>query len=135
MTASSAPPLWRQIPRLALLSIGLMVILVVLHILYMVIYGHLINPGQPAEHYPAHALASAPWFSTIVGAALFFYAGRRLTRRAGRNGLPEALVMCTIYLIIELAFHLGAGSSFQWIFVVAMLSKYLAAGVGARSLR
>jgi hypothetical protein len=131
MSATSVPPLWRQIPRLALLAIGLMVVLVGLHILYMVIYGHLINPGQPAEHYPAHALASGPWFSTIAGTALFFYAGRRLARRARGNGVAEALVMCTIYLIIELAFQLGAGSSFQWIFVLAILTKYLAAGAGA----
>ena len=135
MTASSAPPLWRQIPRLALLSIGLMVILVVLHILYMVVYGHLINPGQPAEHYPAHALASGPWFSTIVGAALFFYTGRRLARRSGPNALAEAMVMCTIYLVIELAFFFGAGASFQWIFAVAMLTKYVAAAAGARYSR
>ena len=132
MTETSAP-LRRQIPRLALVAIGLMVIVVALHILYMVIYGHLINPGQPSEHYPAHAQASGPWFSTIAGSALFFYAGRRLARRAGRNGLAEALAMCTIYLAIDLAIQIAAGGSFQWIVVVAMLTKYLAAGAGAAS--
>ena len=37
--------------------------------------------------------------------------------------------------LIEVAIQLGAGSSFRWLFVVAMLTKYLAAGAGARSLR
>jgi cation transport ATPase len=135
MTARSTPQLLRRLPRLALLAIALMAILVVLHILYMVVYGHLLNPGQPAEHYPAHALASGPWFSTIVGLPVFFLAGRRLARRAGKEGLSEAMMVCSIYLAIELAFQIGAGASFYWILVVSMLAKFLAAAAGARSIR
>ena len=114
MTSSSAPPLWRQAGRLTLLSIGLMAVLVVLHILYMVVYSYLVNPGRPPEHYPAHAQASGPWFSTIVGMPLFFYAGRRLTRREGQRGLRHAMALCTIILIIELAFQVGSGAPFYW---------------------
>jgi len=134
---NSTPPrsLAREIPRLTLIAIGLMAILVVLHILYMVVYGHLLNPGQPAAHYPAHALASAPWFSTLVGAPLFFLAGRRLVRRAGPRGMAEAMLLATIYVAIDVAFLIGAGGAFHWSFGLAMVSKVVAAYAGARTMR
>jgi hypothetical protein len=133
---NTTPPrsLAREIPRLVLVAIGVMAILVVLHVLYMVVYGHLLNPGQPAEHYPAHAQASGPWFSTVVGAPLFIFAGRRLARRAGRRGLVEAMLMCTIYIAIDVGFLIGAGAAFQWVFGLAMVTKVVATFAGARSL-
>lgn len=132
MTSSPAPSLWRRIPRLTLYAIGLMAVLVILHVLYMVVYGHVLNPGQPAGHYPAHAAASGPWFSIMVGTPLFFLVGRRIVRRQGPDGLGQAMALCAIYVAIDVGFLIGAGGAFQWIFAAAMVSKFVATYAGAR---
>jgi hypothetical protein len=58
------------VPFLA--ALGLMLTNVIVHIIYMVLYGHLLNPGQPEEHYNLHAQLSGPWSSFIAGIPLTF---------------------------------------------------------------
>ena len=130
------PPasLWRQIPRLALYGLGLIALLVILHVLYMVVYGYIINPGQTPAHYPAHAAASGPWFSIIVGTPLFFLVALRLGRRHGSDGFSQAMLLTALYVAIDVGMVVAAGSSFfHPVFIVAMASKFAAAYAGART--
>ncbi len=61
----------------SLAGVGLLVLVlnIVASILYMVVYGHLIDPGHPEEYYKEHIKVAAPYCSIIAGAPLMFLAG------------------------------------------------------------
>lgn len=121
---------WLWIIGCALL---IMVINVGISILYMVVYGYLINPGQPEQHYQDHVQIAAPYSSIIAGAPLFYLAGRYFTRRwnAGQR-VKAALMMALVYGVIDVA--VLASSGFQtriMIFTMTSLAtKFIAAYLG-----
>lgn len=122
----------------SLVGVGVLVLVanVAMTILYMVIYGHLVNPGHPKEFYDAHVKVAAPYCSIVAGAPLMFLAGLWVAGWAGTNGplgLKAALIVWLAYTIIDLAIVLMAGgmSTKLWVIVgVSILTKLVAAYFG-----
>lgn len=63
---------------------------------WVAIYSHLINAGQPLEHYQAYAQQSAPWVAVIAGAPIFYAAGRWIARTRA-----SALALFGVYLLLD----------------------------------
>ena len=64
-----------RVARLIGVALLVMIANVVASILYMVIYGHLIDPGHEQQYYDAHIQAAAPYCSIVAGIPLMFLAG------------------------------------------------------------
>jgi len=99
--------------RLASL-VGVAVLVLILNVamvfVYMVVYGHLINPGHPNEYYQEHVKIAAPYCSIVAGMPLFFLAGLWVAGWwEGQGGVKAALVMWLAYTIIDLAVSLAMG--------------------------
>jgi hypothetical protein len=127
--------------RLAsLVGVGLlvMVVNVVASILYMVVYGHLIDPGHPKAYYDEHIKVAAPYCSILAGIPLMFLAGLWVARWAngsgGRLGVRAALVVWLTYAIIDLVLVVGAGgmtAKLAVLVAISLLTKLGAAYAGA----
>lgn len=84
-------------------------------ILYMVVYGHLINPGHPKEYYDEHVKVAAPYCSIAAGIPLMFLAGLWVAGWAasqgvgGQLGVKAALVVWLAYAVIDTGIVLAAG--------------------------
>ncbi|HMP03548.1 MAG TPA: hypothetical protein PKD86_08930 [Gemmatales bacterium] len=56
-------------------AVLVMVANVVVSVLYMVVYGHWINPGHDEQYYRDHIQVAAPYCSIVAGIPLMFLAG------------------------------------------------------------
>ena len=138
--------------RLAsLVGVGMLVLVVnvAMSILYMVVYGYLINPGHPKEYYDAHIKVAAPYCSIVAGVPLMFLAGLwvagwassqgagGLAGSAGQLGVKAALVAWLAYAVIDLGIVLASSAKEcvpgkMWVLVaVSLLTKLAAAYAGA----
>jgi len=117
-------------------ALGVMVLNVLMHILYMVVYGFLINPGQDDAHYQAYAGESAPYSSIIAGIPLMFLAGRWIgTKFPKGNSVKAALLVWFIYFVIDLAVVALAGALAQiaLLFAISFSTKLIGAFLGGLS--
>jgi len=129
--------------RLAsLIGVGLLVLVVnvAMSILYMVVYGYLINPGHPKAYYDEHIKVAAPYCSIVAGIPLMFLAGLWVAGwggAAGQLGVKAALVVWLAYAVIDLGIVLAAGAkeclpAKMWMLIaVSLLTKLAAAYAGA----
>lgn len=124
--------------RLAsLVGVALLVLAlnVAMSVLYMVVYGHLINPGHPNEFYREHIKVAAPYCSLVAGTPLMFLAGLWVAGwgAGGQFGIKAALVVWLAYVIIDLGILLVAGmtTKIAVLFTVLALTKLGAAYLGA----
>lgn len=99
-------------------------------ILYMVVYGYVINPGQPAEHYPEHAQVAGPYMSIIAGIPIFFCIGY-LVRRI-LNWAPGPICFWALYAAVDLSVLTAVGGWSALLAVQATVS--MAAKLGAAIL-
>lgn len=124
--------------RVALLvgvAILVLVVNVAISILYMVVYGHVIDPGHEPNYYNDHIQVAAPYCSIVAGIPLMFLAGWWVAgwwRRAG--GVRAALIVWFAYAVIDLAILLAARISLgiALLFIVSFATKLAAANFGAR---
>ncbi len=119
-------------------AIAVLILNVGIHILYMVIYSYLINPGQDAAHYQAHAKVSAPYSSIVVGMPLMFLVCRWVSRKfAARFSLPAALFVWLVYFLIDITVLIFAGELFSlaWLFIISFVTKFVAAFAGGLAAR
>ena len=124
---------WIWIITYALL---IMAVNVGISVLYMVVYGHLLNPGQPASHYQEHVQIAAPYSSIIAGAPLFYLAGRFLTRRWPTTlRVRAALLVALIYALIDIALLAATGVQLRLLIfvVISIATKFLAAFLGGNA--
>lgn len=123
--------------RLAsLVGIGLLVMIlnVAMSVLYMVVYGHLINPGHPEAYYQEHIKVAAPYCSIVAGIPLMFLAGLWVAGWwQGQLGIKAALVVWLTYAIIDVGVLLASGmtSKIAILVTVSMLTKLAAVYAGA----
>lgn len=129
--------------RLAsLIGVGLLVLVVniAMSVLYMVVYGYLINPGHPKEFYNEHIKVAAPYCSIVAGIPLMFLAGLWVAGwggTAGQLGVKAALAVWLAYAVIDLGIVLASGSkecvtAKMWLLVaVSLVTKLAAAYAGA----
>jgi len=127
--------------RLAsLLGVGLLVLVlnVGMSIVYMVVYGHLINPGHPKEFYDEHIKVAAPYCSIVAGVPLMLLAGLWVggwSDGAGAVlGVRAALAVWLAYTVIDVAVLLaagaGAGARIAMLCAVSLITKLVAAYAG-----
>ena len=126
----------------SLVGVGLLVMLanVAMSIVYMVVYGHLINPGHPKEFYDEHVKIAAPYCSIITGIPLMFLAGIWVAGWAGAGGggllgVKAAIIVWLTYAIIDLGILLAMGGmnpKISMLLVGSLVTKLAAAYAGAR---
>ena len=119
-------------------AIAVLVINAAIHILYMVTYYHLINPGQDTAHYQAHAQLSAPYSSIFVGMPLMFLVCRWIGKKfAAPYSVTAALLVWLVYFLIDLTVLVFAGevSRLSLLFVISFVTKFAAAYLGGLAAR
>jgi hypothetical protein len=123
--------------RLALLvgvALLVMVVNVAASILYMVVYGHLIDPGHEEQYYRDHIKVAAPYCSIVAGIPLMFLAGWWVgSWWEGELGAKAALVVALTYALIDFGVLLAAGltARIAVLFAVSFLTKLAAVYSGA----
>lgn len=126
----------------SLIGIGLLVLVlnVAMSILYMVVYGHLLNPGHPKEYYDEHVKVAAPVCSIIAGIPLMFLAGWWVAGWSGAGGhgplgIKAALVVWLTYAVVDLGILIATSaltSKITVLLAASLLTKLAAAYTGAR---
>ncbi len=119
-------------------AIAVLLTNVAIHILYMVAYSYLINPGQDAAHYQAHAKLSAPYSSIIVGMPLMFLACRWIGGKfAARFSLTAALLVWLVYVLLDIIVLVFAGElgRMALLFVISFVTKLAAEYLGGLAAR
>ncbi|MGH9948648.1 MAG: hypothetical protein ACRD6X_15835 [Pyrinomonadaceae bacterium] len=123
--------------RLAWL-VGVAVLVLVLNvaasILYMTVYGHLIDPGHEKQYYDDHIQIAAPYCSIVAGIPLMFLAGWLAGGWWEADfAIKAALTIWLVYVLIDIAVLLAAGMT-GWIvvlFAASFATKLAAVYVGA----
>lgn len=111
-----------------------MVLNVVASVLYMVAYGHLINPGHPPQYYQEHIKVAAPYCSIVAGMPLMFLAGYWVAGWWSPSlAFKAALTIWAVYFLVDLAVLLTAGinGKIAAMFTVSFLTKLAAVYLGA----
>src|SRR5215210_2179699 len=119
-------------------AIAVMIANVAIHILYMVVYSYLINPGQDAAHYQAHARVSAPYSSIVFGMPLMFLVCRWIGKKfAARFSVTAALLVWLVYFLVDITVLVFAGEfkRLALLFVISFVTKFAAAYLGGLSAR
>lgn len=120
-----------------LVGVALLVLIVnvLLSVLYMVVYGHLINPGHDEQFYHDHIQVAAPYCSIVAGIPLMFLAGWWVAgwKNIGRP-IAAALTVWVSYAVIDLAIIMAAGATLDVLslFSVSFATKLVACWLGAR---
>lgn len=123
--------------RLAwLVGIALLVLVVnvTVSILYMVVYGYLIDPGHEEQYYQDHIKVAAPYCSIVAGIPLMFLAGWWVGGWwEGEFAVKAALVVWLTYALIDISVLLAAGlnARIAVLFAVSFLTKLAAVYLGA----
>lgn len=85
-------------------TIFIMIVNISLSILYMVIYGYLINPGQTESVYQEHVKIAAPYSSIVFGIPLFYFVCRWIGGKWERSlAVKAGLLVWLVYCVIDLA--------------------------------
>lgn len=120
----------------ALIGVAILVLVtnIAASILYMVVYGHVIDPGHDAKYYQDHIQIAGPYCSIVAGIPIMFLAGwwvagwwRRTLEYRG------AILVWLAYSIIDLSILLIAGLSIGVgvLFVVSFATKLASIYCGA----
>lgn len=132
MHATSVPqtPSW---PRVLAAVLVAQVALVGASIAWVAVYSHLIAPDQPMAAYHAHAQASGPWVSLLVGLPVFYLLGAWLARHRPPAARASAVALAICYIGFDFALLLAlAPGAIPWLLVVAnYAAKAAATWVGA----
>ena len=123
---------WLAVP----FALGVMVLNVVIHVLYMVVYGYLINPGHDEAYYQAYAELSAPYSSIIAGTPLMFLAGRWIGSKFSKgNSVKAAVLVWLVYFLIDFAVvaAVGALAEIALLFAISFATKLAGAYLGGLS--
>lgn len=120
-----------------LIGIGILVMVanVLVSVLYMVVYGYLIDPGHEQAYYDAHVQVAAPYSSIIAGIPLMFLAGYWISGWwNGRFAIASALFIWLVYVLIDIAALMTAGFTARMAVLVAisLMTKLVAVYIGAR---
>jgi hypothetical protein len=115
-------------------ALGVMAANVAVTVLYMVVYGHVIDRGHEQAYYDAHVRIAAPYCSIVAGVPLMFFAGLW----AGgfwdaKLAVPSALIIWATYAVIDLAVVAASGVTFKIgvLVAISLLTKLAAAYGGA----
>ncbi len=115
-----------RVAALAGLALGVMAVNVAISILYMVVYGYVINPGHEKAYYDAHVQVAAPYCSIIAGIPLMFLVGWWV-------GMRPAIIVWLVYAFVDVAALAGSGPTWRSgaLVAVSLLTKLVSAYLGA----
>ncbi len=108
---------------------------VAVSVLYMVVYGHLIDPGHERPYYDAHIQFAGPYIGVVAGIPLMFIAGWLVSRWWESKFVIESVwVVWFAYAVIDIAVLLAFGAPLgAAIFVaISLITKLAAVYAGAR---
>ncbi len=94
------------------------------------------HPGETPAFYQRYAQVASPWVSVLAGTPIFYLVCRWIGSRVPSRAWPTAMALFGLFVLVELALVLSAGSASPRIlrFVAAgFLLKLLACHLGARS--
>jgi hypothetical protein len=122
---------------LALIGIALLVLItnVAASVLYMVVYGHVIDPGHNPKYYQDHIQVAGPYCSIVAGIPIMFLAGWWVAGWWRRTlDYRGAILVWLAYTIIDLSILLIAGLSLGVgiFFVASFATKLVAIYWGAK---
>jgi hypothetical protein len=115
------------------LAILTMITLVIISFLEVAVYSYLINAGQEASVYEAHANSSAPYISGIFGFIVFFLVARHWKKKEYQNLLKLIFLFPLIYVLLDVIIITSASvkwSDFFLIFAIANGAKFLGSYLG-----
>src|SRR5687768_15537616 len=101
-----------RILKLIGLSILTMITLVIISILEVAVYSYVINPGQAASVYDAHAEITAPYISGIFGFIIFFLITRYWTKRNNQDLFKLVILFPLTYVLLDIVIITSFGV--QW---------------------
>ncbi len=121
------------------IAILVMVANILVSVLYMVVYGYVIDPGHDKAYYDAHVQIAAPYSSIVAGIPLMFLAGYWISGWwKGKFAVQSAVVVWLVYALIDVAALMAAGftSRMAMLVTVSLVTKlaaiYAGAVIGAR---
>ena len=122
----------------ALIGVALLVMVtnVAASILYMVLYGHVIDPGHEPSYYEEHIQVAGPYCSIVAGIPIMFFAGYWVAGWWRRSlGTRGGLVVWIAYTVIDLTILLIAGISVGvgMLFIASFATKLAAIYWGGRT--
>lgn len=123
---------WLAVPT----ALVVLIVNVLLHVLYMVLYGYVLSPGHEPAYYQSHAQASGPYSSIVFGIPLMFLAGRWIARRfPSPDKIKAAIAVWLVYFVIDLTIIGIVGALLQVgpLVAVSFATKLVAAYLGGRS--
>ncbi|MFN7732855.1 MAG: hypothetical protein ACK5OB_13195 [Pirellula sp.] len=123
----------------ALVGVALLVMItnVAASILYMVFYGHVLDPGHEPQYYQDHIQVAGPYCSIVAGIPILFLAGWWVAGWWQRSlGYRGVFFVWLVYTLIDVSILLIAGMSLGMgtLFIVSFATK-LAAGYCGASAR
>ena len=120
--------------RLAGVAVLVMVAIILCTVLYMVAYGHLINPGHDEAFYQAHVQIAAPYCSIVAGIPLMFLAGWWVAGwKVHRSAIVMALAVWGVYATLDGAILVASGASrtILPLYTASFVTKLVAIWAGA----
>ena len=126
----------KPVQIISLIGVSLLALVsnVIASVLYMVIYGYVIDPGHDPKYYQDHIQVAGPYCSIIAGIPIMFFAGWWVAGWWRRSlGVRGALTVWFVYGVIDLSLLLIAGLSMNVaiLFVVSFATKLAAVYWGA----
>jgi hypothetical protein len=109
--------------RVALLvgvAVGVTVVGVVISILYMVVYGHAIDPGHDQAYYNAHIQVAGPYIGIVAGMPLMFLAGWWVAGWDVTMGVRSAMIVWVTSAVIDVAVLVAVGPNLRGVLMVAI---------------
>jgi hypothetical protein len=115
-----------RVAALTGLALGVTAVGVAISILYMVVYGHVIDPGHEPAYYEAHVKIAGPYVGVIAGIPLMFLVGWWV-------GMRSAMVVWLACAFIDVAVLAGYGLTLRGgaFVAVSWLTKLGSAYLGA----
>lgn len=107
---------------------------VMLFFLFMVIYGHVIDPGHPDSYYQEAAGRFGPYASIVGGIPIMYLVGVLLRRLLGSNAVKAGIAAWAVYLTVDIALLIAVGqfTSFLPQISVSFVTKLVAVYFGAK---
>lgn len=129
---SIRPRLWIALPTAIVVGI----LSVFLFFLFMVLYGHVIDPGHEELFYHEAANRFGPIASIIGGIPLMYLAGRWIGKRVGPQlAIKAALLVWLVYFLVDVTIVAASGILLSLLPMVGISfsTKLIAVYLGGRS--
>lgn len=107
---------------------------IMLFFLFMVVYGHVINPGHQESYYQEAAGRFGPYASIVGGIPIMYITGRILRGLLGSNAIKAGIAAWAIYVVVDMSIVVAVGQFISVVpqIVVSFVTKLIAVYFGAR---